>query len=289
MPDQGTLLVIAIVIATLLVLLVPVGLFYARALHDVPVGRALVVQRPRETEVFFSPAIVLPVVHKAELVDISVKTIEVDRRGKDGLPCRDGIRADVKATFFVRINRTAEDVRKVVALVGAERASNPATLEELLSAKFSEGLKTVAASLEFEQLYLERDRFKDGVLETIGMDLNGYILDDAAIDVLEQTPIEQLDPDNIRDAEGIRKITEVTSAEKIRTAETRMQAERRLAKLTAEMELAQIELERDVTDALGRFGQQTGQVLTREQLQDKLLERVREVVRAMLDEDENRH
>jgi uncharacterized membrane protein YqiK len=44
----------------------------------------------------------------------------------------------------------------------------------------------------------------------IGKDLNGFVLDDAAIDYLEQTPIEALDRDNIMDAEGIRKITALT-------------------------------------------------------------------------------
>ena len=118
----------------------------------------------------------------------------------------------------------------------------------------------------------------------IGEDLDGYVLDDAVIDHLEQTPIDQLDPDDIRDAEGIRKITEITSAEKIKTAEIRMQTERHLAKLTAEMEHAQIELERTVTDALASLAKETGRTLTREQLTDKLLDRVREVVTAVMDE-----
>ncbi len=35
-----------------------------------------------------------------EIMDISVKTIELDRSGADGLICRDNIRADIKITFF---------------------------------------------------------------------------------------------------------------------------------------------------------------------------------------------
>lgn len=284
MPDQFTLITVGIMLGGFLVMLVPLTWFYARAIHDVPGGKALVVKRPNQIDVHFTRAVVLPVAHSAEMVDISVKTLEIDRRGTEALPCRDGIRADVKVTFFVRINQTAEDVRKVVASVGAQRASDPVQLEELFTAKFSEGLKTVAANLDFEQLYLQRDRFKEAVMETIGEDLNGYVLDDAAVDYLEQTPIDQLDPDNSRDAEGIRKITEITSAEKIKTAEIRMETERHLAKLTVEMEHAQIELERTVTDALASLNKDTGRTLTREQLADKLLDRVREVVKAVMAE-----
>ena len=284
MPDDFTLITIAIMVGALVVMLVPIVWFYVRAIHDVPAGQALVVKKPQHIEIHFTRAVVLPLVHSAELVDISIKTLEIDRRGREALQCRDGIRADVKATFFVRINQVAEDVRKVVGSVGVERASDPAKLEELFAAKFFEGLETVASSLDFEQLYLERERFKEAVLAVIGEDLDGYVLDDAVIDHLEQTPIDQLDPDDIRDAEGIRKITEITSAEKIKTAEIRMQTERHLAKLTAEMEHAQIELERTVTDALASLAKETGRTLTREQLTDKLLDRVREVVTAVMDE-----
>ena len=37
------------------------------------------------------------------------------------------------------------------------------------------------------------------------------MLEDVAIDYLEQTPINKLDPDNILDSQGIRKITELTA------------------------------------------------------------------------------
>lgn len=47
-------------------------------------------------------------------------------------------------------------------------------------------------------------------LMVIGRDLNGYVLDDVAIDGLEQTPIELLDPNNVLDAQGIRKIRSLT-------------------------------------------------------------------------------
>ena len=141
-----------------------------------------------------------PIIHRAEIMDISVKTIEIDRRGKDGLICKDNIRADIKVAFFVRVNKTPEDVLKVAQAIGCARASDQETLEELFAAKFSEALKTVGKQLEFEELYTKRDEFKDQIIEVIGKDLNGYILDDAAIDYLEQTPLEALDQDNIMDA-----------------------------------------------------------------------------------------
>jgi uncharacterized membrane protein YqiK len=135
---------------------------------------------------------VLPIVHKAEVMDISVKTIEISRSGKEGLICKDNIRADIQVTFFVRVNKMAEDVIQVAAMVGCERASDQETVEALFNAKFSEALKTVGKQLEFVELYQKRDDFKESIIKTIGSvkDLNGYILDDVAIDYLEQTPLE---------------------------------------------------------------------------------------------------
>ena len=88
---------------------------------------------------------------------------------------------------------------------------------ELFNAKFSEALKTVGKQMEFEQLYMERENFRDRIIAVVGKDLNGYVLEDAAIDYLEQTPMNVLDPDNILDAQGIRKITQLTAEQHVQT------------------------------------------------------------------------
>ena len=78
-----------------------------------------------EVQVSFTGGFVWPVIHKAEIMDISVKTIELDRSGADGLICRDNIRADIKITFFVRVNKTENDVIKVAQSIGCTRAFAP--------------------------------------------------------------------------------------------------------------------------------------------------------------------
>jgi uncharacterized membrane protein YqiK len=194
----------------------------ARFYRQVDQGKALIVNTLKsEPLVTFTGAVVYPIIHRAEVMDISVKTIEIDRRGKEGLICKDNIRADIKVTFFVRVNKTQEDVLKVAQSIGCVRASDQATVEGLFEAKFAEALKTVGKRMNFEDLYKERDHFKDAIIEVIGKDLNGFVMDDCAIDYLEQTPIESLDKDNIMDAEGIRKITDLTVTQNVKTNELR--------------------------------------------------------------------
>lgn len=235
------IVVVAIIAFLLFGLLALVARFY----RQVDQGRALVINTMRsEPLVAFTGAVVYPIINRAETMDLSVKTIDIDRRGKEGLICNDNIRADINVTFFVRVNKTVDDVLKVAQSIGCARASDPKALEELFTAKFAEALKTVGKHFNFEELYTKRDDFKDKIIEVIGKDLNGFILDDAAIDYLEQTPLEHLDKDNIMDADGIRKITDLTVIQNVKTNELR-QKER--------MEMGSQNLNAD--EALFRFEQ----------------------------------
>jgi uncharacterized membrane protein YqiK len=239
---------------------------FAKFYRKVEQGYALIVNTLRaEPEVTFTGRMVYPIIHKAELMDISLKTIEIDRTGNEGLICQDNIRADIKVKFFVRVNKTAEDVLKVAQGIGCERASNHETLEELFSAKFSEALKTVGKSMEFVDLYQARDRFRDEIIRQIGDDLSGYVLEDAAIDYLEQTPIHKLDSNNILDAQGIKKITELTAVEHVRTNELRRNEEMQIKKKDVETQEALLELERQQADAQARQGREIASVRAREE------------------------
>jgi uncharacterized membrane protein YqiK len=242
MPQQLLFVVIGIGAVLVLGILVLI----ARTWRQVDQGRAMIVNKMgSEPKVTFTGAVVLPIINKAEVMDLSVKSIEIARRGKEGLICADNIRADIKVAFFVRVNPTTDDVLKVAKSIGCARASQQSTLEELFAAKFSEALKTVGKKMEFEQLYTERDVFKDQIIRVIGKDLNGYALEDAAIDYLEQTPIETLDPNNVLDALGIKKITAITTGAAIDTNQL---------KQTERMELGRQNLASD--EAVFRFDQQ---------------------------------
>ncbi|MFJ8079262.1 flotillin family protein [Streptomyces sp. NPDC096205] len=221
----------------------------ARLFRKVEQGKALIVSKMRKVDVTFTGQVVLPVLHKAEVMDISVKTIEITRAGKEGLICRDNIRADIRISFFVKVNKTVEDVIKVAQAVGTQRASDQRTLQELFHAKFSEALKTVGKQLDFTDLYTKREELRYRIIEVIGVDLNGYHLEDAAIDFLEQTPMTQLDPANVLDAQGIRKITELTAVEHVRTNEAQRTEEKEITRQNVDAREAILELERRQADA----------------------------------------
>lgn len=239
----GVLVAVALLTALVLVFVL------SRLFRKVEQGKALIVSKMRKVDVTFTGQVVLPVLHKAEVMDISVKTIEISRTGRDGLICRDNIRADIRISFFVRVNKTVDDVIKVAQAIGTARASDKETLQELFNAKFSEALKTVGKQLDFTDLYTKREELRFRIIEIIGIDLNGYSLEDAAIDYVEQTPLAQLDPGNILDAQGIRKITELTAVENVRTNEFRQHEQKEITRQNVDAREAILELERRQADA----------------------------------------
>lgn len=257
---------ILIAVGVLAVFIFGMLAMFAKFYRKVEQGYAMIVNTLRsEPEVTFTGRMVYPIIHKAEMMDISLKTIEIDRTGNEGLICKDNIRADIKVKFFVRVNKTAEDVLKVAQGIGCERASSPEILEELFSAKFSEALKTVGKSLDFVDLYQARDHFRDEIIRQIGDDLSGYVLEDAAIDYLEQTPLHKLDSNNILDAQGIKKITELTAVEHVRTNELRRNEEMQIKKKDVETQEALLELERQQADATAKQQREVASVRAREE------------------------
>ncbi|GAA1579316.1 flotillin family protein [Streptomyces globosus] len=240
---------LGLLLLSVLVVAIVVVVVLSRLFRKVEQGKALIVSKMRKVDVTFTGQVVLPVLHKAEVMDISVKAIEISRTGRDGLICRDNIRADIRISFFIRVNKTVEDVIRVAQAIGTARASDKATMQELFNAKFSEALKTVGKQMDFADLYTKRDELRFKIIEIIGIDLNGYSLEDAAIDYLEQTPVGQLDAGNILDAQGIRKITELTAIENVRTNEFRQNEQKEITRQNVDAREAILELERRQADA----------------------------------------
>ena len=240
------IIAIGVVVAVIVLL---VAFSITRLYRKVRQGEAMIISRTRSIDVTFTGGIVVPVVHRAEFMDIGVKVVEIEKMGNEGLICRDNIRADIRVSFYVRVNPTADDVKKVAQLVGCDFASNPEKLIELFAAKFAEALKTAGKQMDFVELYEKREAFRSGVIGVIGEDLNGYVLDDVAIEFLEQTPVEQLDPNNVLDAEGIRKITDVTSREQVMANTFRRDAEKQIKAKDVETQQAVFEMDRQEKSA----------------------------------------
>lgn len=257
-----SLLLIGGIVFFIFIILFAFATFYKK----IPQGKAIVRTGVGGGKVAFNKGMyVIPILHQMEIMDISVKKLQIDRLEQDGLICKDNIRADIKVAFFVRVNKNVDDVLNVAQIIGTERASDTETLRNLFEAKFSEALKTVGKKFDFIELYEARREFRTEILNIIGTDLNGYILDDCAIDFLEQTEIKFLSPQNILDSQGIKKITELTAAQNIKANLIRRDEEKLIKKQDVEAREAILELERQMAEKEEKQRREIDNVKSREQ------------------------
>lgn len=244
LPSIAIALVVGIV-ALIIIYFLIIALFYKKV-HQ---GQALVRTGFGGTKVATDKGLyVVPVFHRVEVMDISVKKIQIERLATEGLICKDNMRADIKVAFFVRVNNEVDFIKKVAQTIGVQRASRQETLEDLFEAKFSEALKTVGKKFDFIQLYEARREFRDEIVDIIGTDLNGYTLEDCAIDFLEQTDVAHLKADNILDSEGIKKITDLTAAQNVQSNLIKRDEEKTIRKQDVEAREAILELDKQLAE-----------------------------------------
>lgn len=207
-----------------------------------------------KAQISTSSSIVVPLLHRIETIDLTVKIVKISRRGSDSLSCADGIRAEVEVDFYVKINSLEDDIRRVATTIGCSRASALDTIKELFEAKLADALKTAGAKLTFDQLYQNRHQFRDEILIALGHSqggdvvLNGYRLDDVAIHYLEQLPLSKHDENNVLDAKGIKEIAQRTSVE-AESANKRLRTrEVTIAEQNREARVKQLQIEQDIKE-----------------------------------------
>jgi uncharacterized membrane protein YqiK len=264
--DLSILITIATSVGVIIAIIVLLAMTFSAFYKKISQGHAMIVNdMSSKPKVHFTGGMVLPVVNKMEIMKISLIALEIDRRGNDGLICHDNLRADITVAFYLRVNETRDDVLKVAKAIGVDRASDKMAVNELFNAKFSEALKTVGKKMNFLDLFENRIEFREAIITVVGDDLNGYVLEDVAIDYLEQTPKSSLDPNNILDSEGIRRITEITAIQNIETNRLEKDESLSITKKNVETQEAMLALERQQIDAESKQKREVETVKAREQ------------------------
>ena len=101
---SGDLIAIGTVVLMVFAILVGLAVIVMQFYVKVEQGYAMIVNTLRETpDVTFTGRLVIPIIHKKEFMNISLKTIEIDRQGSEGLICKDNIRRDLLFDDFEKI------------------------------------------------------------------------------------------------------------------------------------------------------------------------------------------
>lgn len=186
--------------------------------------QALLITSAKGTEVHFEPQTVLPVIHKAELMTLAATEFELVRAGKDGVLLKDGTRLDVGARFSLRVKKQETAILEVAQQLGVERAGDSQTLLERFSASFLEAFNALLAGMTLEEALALESRAAEALRSHISEALGGYQLVSIAVERWAQTPLECLDPSNLLEARGVKKLTELEAKKRIEQAQLEKKA-----------------------------------------------------------------
>lgn len=188
-------------------------------------------------------SIVLPMVHELTMINLNTLKLVVTRRNEQALITSDKLKVDIIVEFFVRVKRDEQSISRAAATLGS-KTLRPEDLKSLIEGKLVDSLRSVASQTTMESLHVERKEFVQKVSNTVAEDLdaNGLELESVSLTSLDQTNIQFFNENNAFDAQGLRKIAEITEAkrkEKVEIEEeTRVQIE--LKQLEAEKQILAI-------------------------------------------------
>lgn len=206
--------IIAVIAAFFLIMFFTYKALYKKA----PADAALVISGGKNKTVVFGGKIVNPLTKATQLVSLNTMQLLVQRTGPDALITKDSLRVDIEAQFYVKIEPNAQDVLNAVASLG-DKTLEPNNVKALLEGKLVGILRSVAATMELQELHEKRQDFSDQVRESCKDDLeqNGFQLESVAVTNLDQTPLDQLDENNRFDVVAIQTINQEVQERQTRT------------------------------------------------------------------------
>jgi uncharacterized membrane protein YqiK len=157
--------------------------------------------------------LVLPFLHKVTRVSLKLMKLCCVREGADALITKDYLRADVHSEFYMRVGASPEQVLNAARSFGEQSGAEDA-IDSKVGEKLISALRSVSAKHELAELHSDRDSFAISVQELVAKEIepNGLILETVTISRLDQTDPSHLNDNNVFDAQGKRKITEITTA-----------------------------------------------------------------------------
>ena len=240
--------VVGSAVALIVIFLLIYRSFYKKA----PADSALVISGGRKKRVVFGGTLINPLTNTSQLISLNTLQLPVERTGQAALITKDSLRVDLEAQFYVKIESHEQDVLKAVASLG-DKTLTPAEVNKLLEGKLVGVLRSVAATMDLQELHEKRQEFSDQVQEACRDDLeqNGFKLESVAVTNLDQTPLDALDENNRFDVVAIQTIKQEVEDRQTETAriEHENQVRREENRLKAELEIKQREEETE-TQAL---------------------------------------
>ncbi len=211
-----------------------------------------------ERVVITGGALVLPIVHNVTLVGMNTLRLEVRRDGDKALITKNRMRIDVVAEFTVRVRSDTQAVSLAAQTLG-RRSMSADEVREVVQGRFVDALASIAARMTMDGIQENRDVYMKDVRAIIEESVarNGLEIEAVSLTGLDQTSIEQFNPSNAFDAEGLTRLTEQIETRKkarndieqdtmVAIRSKNLEAEIEALEIDRKSEYARLEQEREV-------------------------------------------
>ena len=200
-------------------------------------------------------AFVLPIIHNITQVGMRTLSLTIKRASDKSLITKDRMRAELVTEFFTKVPTDKKAVSTAAQTLG-NRTLDPEHLREVVQGRFADALGEVAAKMTLDEIQENRGQFVREVTkiadESIGH--TGLALETVSIISLDQSPIEQFNPANTFDSQGLTQLTEQIEARKKKrndiTQDTKISIENK------NLETIQKELEIKKNEEFSRYKQE---------------------------------
>jgi len=208
-----------------------------------------------EKVVISGGAFVLPILHNITQVGMRTLSLTIKRSGDKSLITKDRMRAELVTEFYTKVPPEKKSVSTAAQTLG-NRTLDPEHLREVVQGRFADALGEVAANMTLDEIQENRGQFVKEVTkiadESIGH--TGLALETVSMISLDQTPIEQFNPANTFDSQGLTQLTEQIEARKKKrndiTQDTKISIENK------NLETIQKELEIKKNEEFSRYKQE---------------------------------
>lgn len=249
-----------VVVAIIVLLLISIWA-YTRVYVITPNNEAFVrtggVFVKKKTVILNGGCVVLPGFHELTRVPLREISIDVERTGKLAVRTQDYLRADMRATFYVCINASQEDVLTAAARLSNQGRITPDDIKSALEKRADDAIRAAAKTKKLAEIDSDKLGFAQEVLNLIEPDLKkvGLTLNNIAISEIEES--DTYDTNNFFDAQGVRLRTEtiqrsiqqkreVELSTQVAIEQKELDAQKRSLQITKEQEDAKLAQQLDV-------------------------------------------
>ncbi|TNE37599.1 MAG: flotillin family protein [Alphaproteobacteria bacterium] len=198
--------------------------------------------------------IALPILHQAQKVMMSAIPVTVVRRGDKSFISKDHLRLDIEMSFEVRVTPTHDGVATAAQALGPRIARSSDALHEVLESKIIDTIQAASAASTLEEIHENRKAFTDEIASAVSVFIEGLglRLESSSLLHLDQAAFATLDENNVFNAIGMRKVSELVSRNRRERIRIETEAdisvrESRLAQVQRRLELEREEKESEIS------------------------------------------